>query len=72
MYDCQKHTHTQTLKMQENTCQVMIENLKFVLKEGNTIAYLHQHTHQGTHVIVGMSWKASDYTAGIPLALRFR
>ena len=65
--DTNTHTHTHTtLKTQTNTCQVMIENPSFVLKGGNTIAYPHKHTHQGTHVICDMFWKASGCTDVIP------
>jgi hypothetical protein len=47
--DTKTYTHTDaTLKTQANTCQVMIKNPSFVLKEGNTIAHPHKHSHQGT------------------------
>jgi hypothetical protein len=63
-----KNTHTQdTRKTQTNTCPVMIENPSFVLKRGNTIAHPHKHTHQGTHCICGMPWKASGGTDVMPL-----
>jgi hypothetical protein len=39
----------------------------FVLQGGNTITHPHKRTHQGTHVICGMPWKASGCTDVIPL-----
>jgi hypothetical protein len=48
----------------------MIDNPSVVLKEGNTVAHPPKHTHQGTHVIFDMSWKASGCTDVIPFPER--